>query len=745
MEARSLPPGTKLENRFVVGRVLGRGVLGITYLAEDITRGDQCVIREMLPFGSVRSEGAAVVLPGTEAVRSHLRHRFISDAKQIARLPGKGLLPIRAAFIANGTAYYVTQLLSNARSLAEWTEAGQTLDEPVATSQMLALLETLDRLHSAGLRHRDIRPSNILLDARGNPHLIDQGSIREWIADCTEFEFRADHSPYAAPEESQHSSQRGGGSDLYSLCATYFHLVFGFEHGAAAEVPAAFVRRTPETPLERALAQGLRPQIASRGTAADLRKVLLGLRSTAKFNYSLEVFDEKAVRLKSVRRQRFECPACHGVLERPTPPAERICPVCREGEIRRRKLFELGCPVCRDGKLDEYHTGQDTIICPICASTLMVKGKGRRKNRFECLECESVLVKDERGLFALESERGKSVEPKSRKVHSREEWHELSGRSKRILICRACTAQFDEVDDGRRTLVVPAGILAYDCLYPEEWARVAARLAPHAGNAECDVCGADYLVDEASATLVHFDRDPYEMGGRICGRHLPWANLKWAATGKLSPTQGYVCVDCSSEFDICEGGVLVITSANQRILMRSDMPRTLDDWNKIGLGLPTPDEIDEFDAAFNETIVQAFVSGQIGLDHPKRPDLAWSGRAVRFTESPDGEFLEPIEGTLTILGPEISHGGLLRKWRTSVSDVIEHEWVGDDMLVLGLRGEDHRRAFRIEPIELVAYMKSGARAIALGPAHLAARFEICLKYGDELEPPAAVPAQSASR
>lgn len=743
MEAKPLPVGTELESRFQIDRVLGRGALGITYLANDLVRGDHCVVREMLPLGSARTEGVNVGLQGSSAARTHLRHRFVSDAKQIAKLPGKGLLPIRAAFIANGTAYYVTQFLPGARSLAEWTEAGQTLDEPIAQAQMLSLLETLERLHSAGLRHRDIRPSNILLDSRGNPYLIDQGSIREWIADCAEFEFRADHSAYAAPEEFQPASNRGPGTDLFSLSATYFHLVFGFPHNSA-DVPAAYAqRRSPETPLQMALAQGLRPQLPCRGGAADLRRLLLGMKSAAKFNYSLEVFEEKTLKLRHVRRQKYECPACHGVLEQPKPPSERVCPVCREGEIRRRKLIDLGCPVCRDGKLDEYIAGTNLIICPVCATSLMQPGRGRRKNRFSCTECESVLVRDDRSLLALESERGKHIDAKSRKVHSREEWHEMSGRSSRILVCRACTAQFDEFEDGRRALIVPAGILAYSCLYPDEWARVAARLAPYAGNAECDVCGADYLIDEASATLVHFDRDPYEMGARIVGQNMPWTNIKWAAVGKLSPASGYVCADCSSEFDIAPNGVTVITCGNPRILARSDAARSLDDWNRIGLGLPMSDELEEFNAAFDDALVRAYTSGQVGLEHPKRPDLAWVGRSVRFTETPEGEWVDAVEGTLTITGEEINHGGLLRKWRAPLLDIVSHEWVGEDLLAMQVEGEDSRKAFRIEPIEMSAHLKSGSRSIELGPKELKTRFEYCLKYGAERARQEAEPAQSA--
>src|SRR5579862_9722594 len=160
---RPLATGAFLAGRFEVERVLGRGGFGIAYLATDVIRKDQAVVKELAPFGCERSESGLIDLERGGNSAHRLRQSFLEEARLLSRLSVPGILPIRGVFAENGTAYYATDYLAESETLERVLMQEGRMDAEGAMDILLQLLETLEAVHRKGILHRDIKPSNILV------------------------------------------------------------------------------------------------------------------------------------------------------------------------------------------------------------------------------------------------------------------------------------------------------------------------------------------------------------------------------------------------------------------------------------------------------------------------------------------------------------------------------------------------------------------------------------------------------
>src|SRR5438046_8162971 len=88
------------------------------------------------------------------------------------------------------------------------------------------LLDGLAQVHATGFLHRDIKPANILLDADGNPTLIDFGASRAAMAGRTAG-MTAIFTPGYAAAEQMTSAKQGPWTDIYGVSATLYHAITG--------------------------------------------------------------------------------------------------------------------------------------------------------------------------------------------------------------------------------------------------------------------------------------------------------------------------------------------------------------------------------------------------------------------------------------------------------------------------------------------------------------------------------------
>jgi serine/threonine protein kinase/peptidoglycan hydrolase-like protein with peptidoglycan-binding domain len=223
-----LAAGSRLRS-YELAAVLGRGAFGITYRARDTTLGRDVAIKEYLPTSLALREGDTMVMPLSTALAEEFvwgRDRFLEEARTLATL---GRAPAVARIYdfleANGTAYIVMEL-----AVGETLEHRIAQDGPLAPSAIERvlgpLLDGLEQVHDVGFLHRDIKPANIILDASGNPTLIDFGAARAALAGRTTAMTTIFTPGYAAGEQFT-SARQGPWTDIYGLSATFYHAITG--------------------------------------------------------------------------------------------------------------------------------------------------------------------------------------------------------------------------------------------------------------------------------------------------------------------------------------------------------------------------------------------------------------------------------------------------------------------------------------------------------------------------------------
>lgn len=226
-----LPIGTRLGS-FELRGVLGLGQYGYGYRVWDLESENEYAVKEYLPADLARREGATQVLPrrieDEERFAQGLR-AFLDEGKFLSRVRDPGLVTVYGSWEENGSAYMAMDLVAG-RNLKETMQArGRPPREPALRALLQPLLAAVDALHRAGLEHRDIALSSIVIGPDHRPVLMDLGSPRRLAA------ARGDPGPsgpregFAPPEmyATGAALQRGPWTDVYGLGAVLHCLMVG--------------------------------------------------------------------------------------------------------------------------------------------------------------------------------------------------------------------------------------------------------------------------------------------------------------------------------------------------------------------------------------------------------------------------------------------------------------------------------------------------------------------------------------
>src|SRR5882757_4719566 len=213
-----LPAGTTLRGYELIS-ILGQGAFGITYRARDLTLGRDVAIKEYLPTTLALREGRTTVLPHSPDHAEQFawgRERFLDEARTLARLDRTHAIVRVFDFLeANGTAYMVMALIEG-ETLAKRLMREQRLTPEAIERLVFPLLDGLEEVHAIGFLHRDIKPANIMVDADGQPTLIDFGAARAAMAGRSTT-MTAIFTPGYAAVEQYTSAKLGPWTDVYGL------------------------------------------------------------------------------------------------------------------------------------------------------------------------------------------------------------------------------------------------------------------------------------------------------------------------------------------------------------------------------------------------------------------------------------------------------------------------------------------------------------------------------------------------
>jgi serine/threonine protein kinase len=227
LPAHTLPPGTKLAGgAFTVGKVLGQGGFGITYLGSDTRRSRPVAVKELFPAGAVR-HGKAVRPTGdwTAADFTAAKQAFCEEGRTLEQFHHPGIVDVFGVFEENDTAYMVMEYLRGQDLEGLLSKRGGPLSEAEAIRHVRAVGEALIVVHGAGLLHRDVKPDNIIDTEDGRTVLIDFGSARAFAAGKTHRMTAMVTPGYAPLEQYSQHARFGPFTDVYGLAATLYHLL----------------------------------------------------------------------------------------------------------------------------------------------------------------------------------------------------------------------------------------------------------------------------------------------------------------------------------------------------------------------------------------------------------------------------------------------------------------------------------------------------------------------------------------
>ena len=230
-EAIHIEPGTLLYDRYIVGKVLGYGGFGVTYLGWDGKLEQKVAIKEYLPGEfSTRMPGQSqvTVFNGEKNEQFHdgLK-KFVEEAKHLAKFQNEqGIVKIFDSFEENDTAYIIMEFLDG-ETLTEYLKREKTIPEDVAVAMLMPVMESLQTVHEKGLLHRDIAPDNIFLTKSGEVKLIDFGASR-YATTSHSRSLTVIIKPGYSPEEQYRSrGDQGPHTDVYAIASTLYKMITG--------------------------------------------------------------------------------------------------------------------------------------------------------------------------------------------------------------------------------------------------------------------------------------------------------------------------------------------------------------------------------------------------------------------------------------------------------------------------------------------------------------------------------------
>ncbi len=227
-----LVPGTVLHNRFTLGKVLGQGGFGITYIAWDSHLNRPVAIKEYMPsiFAS-RIFGETEVFCYNEDSEQHFsrgKEKIVRESLTIASLNDvDGVVRVFDYLEENKTAYIVMELLRG-KTVRDVLEEKGSFSLQEAAAIMQPVLQTLSAMHAKGVIHRDVAPDNIFICDDARVKLLDFGAARMHSSDLDQKTVSVILKyGYAPREQYATRSEQGPFTDVYSASATLYKLLTG--------------------------------------------------------------------------------------------------------------------------------------------------------------------------------------------------------------------------------------------------------------------------------------------------------------------------------------------------------------------------------------------------------------------------------------------------------------------------------------------------------------------------------------
>ncbi|NMP36706.1 MAG: PASTA domain-containing protein [Clostridiales bacterium] len=251
-----LPLRTVVADRYLIGRLLDSNGDGATYIGWDLEKKVTVKVREFLPDAlAARRPGELElqVLTGCEIAFRDCFQSFLELWRKLARMRGLSALVLVVDIVEDyGTAYAVSEYLDGI-TLRDYLLRSQTgyISWEQARALFMPVLSTLGTLHTAGIIHRGISPTTLIICKDGKMRI---SGFSIWQARTVKGDLTSQLFPgYAAIEQYGFEGQQGPWTDIYAFAATLYRSLIGSTPVEAVEratndklmIPGKFAEQLP--------------------------------------------------------------------------------------------------------------------------------------------------------------------------------------------------------------------------------------------------------------------------------------------------------------------------------------------------------------------------------------------------------------------------------------------------------------------------------------------------------------------
>ena len=226
--------------RYQIRGVLGKGAMGLVYDGHDATLDRRVAIK------TIQTRDL------DEATAKHYQKRFQREVRAVARLNHPHIVQVYD-FGTEGELAYIVMEYIEGKELKDYLDAKEPFDLGTIFRLMGELLAALDFAHQAGVIHRDVKPANVMLDAKRRAKLTDFGVARitegEGDVDMTRAGQLVGTPSYMSPEQIQ-GEAIDRRSDVFSAGVLFYQLLTGRKPFEGSGFPLAkkIVQDDPDPP-----------------------------------------------------------------------------------------------------------------------------------------------------------------------------------------------------------------------------------------------------------------------------------------------------------------------------------------------------------------------------------------------------------------------------------------------------------------------------------------------------------------
>jgi len=281
----ALPAGSILYGRYIIGKVLGQGGFGITYLAQDYQTKELVAIKEFFP-GSMATRSGTTIIPFSGMQGENFeygRRTFLDEAKTMAQFNGNpNVAGVQMYFEENGTAYFVMEYLDGCTFGDYIGSRGGRLNWEDTAKAMFPILEVLGQIHEQGIVHRDVSPDNIYITNSGTVKLLDFGAARHSLGNVSQSLDMVIKHGFAPKEQYSRRGRQGPYTDVYAASATIYYALTGVKPDESIDraeedtmPPPSILGAKVSEQLEAVIMKGLAVDAKDRyQSAAELHQAL---------------------------------------------------------------------------------------------------------------------------------------------------------------------------------------------------------------------------------------------------------------------------------------------------------------------------------------------------------------------------------------------------------------------------------------------------------------------------------------